>query len=69
MKGSQGYDARNECYKDLIAAGIIDPTKVVNSAVKHAAAVACSLLSIGAAATFDVRENAESNQDGALLFG
>jgi chaperonin GroEL len=70
MKGSQGYDARGETYKDLIAVGIIDPTKVVKSAVKHAASVACNLLSIGAAVTYDVREASDDmSQDSSLLFG
>lgn len=53
LKGSMGYDARTESYRDMITSGIIDPTKVVKSSVKHAASVACNLLSIGAAITFD----------------
>jgi chaperonin GroEL len=69
MKGSVGYDARSEVYKDLIDAGIIDPTKVVKSAVKHAAAVACNLLSIGAAVTYDMAENNDASEDSSLLFG
>lgn len=56
LRGSIGYDARNEKYCDLVENGIIDPAKVVKSALKHSAAVACSLLSIGAAITFDVQE-------------
>ena len=69
LKGNMGYDARNEEYLDLIEAGIIDPAKVVKSAVKHAASVACSLLSIGAAITFDSGAySEETSQDGSLLF-
>lgn len=70
LKGSVGYDARTEVYKDLIASGIIDPTKVVKSAVKHAASVACNLLSIGAAVTYDLGSQADDlSQDSSLLFG
>ena len=37
---SFGFDAQNEEYKDLVAAGIIDPTKVVRTALQDAASVA-----------------------------
>merc|ERR1712187_842712 len=35
-----GYDAQNDSYVDMVAAGIIDPTKVVRSALVDAASVA-----------------------------
>ncbi len=35
-----GYDAQTDEYKDLVAAGIIDPTKVVRTALQDAASVA-----------------------------
>jgi chaperonin GroEL len=35
-----GFDAQSSEYKDLIAAGIIDPTKVVRTALQDAASVA-----------------------------
>ncbi len=35
-----GFDAQTEEYKDLIAAGIVDPTKVVRTALQDAASVA-----------------------------
>jgi chaperonin GroEL len=35
-----GFDAQEEEYKDLVAAGIIDPTKVVRTALQDAASVA-----------------------------
>lgn len=35
-----GYDAQNDSYVDMFAAGIIDPVKVVNSCVMDAASVA-----------------------------
>lgn len=68
LKGNMGYDARGERYCDLVESGIIDPTKVVKSALKHSSSVACSLLSIGAAITFDVSEAPESSDPGSLLF-
>ena len=41
---SFGYDAQLDSYKDLIAAGIIDPTKVVRTALQDAASVASLLI-------------------------
>ncbi len=35
-----GFDAQNETYGDLVAAGIVDPTKVVRTALQDAASVA-----------------------------
>jgi chaperonin GroEL len=39
-----GYDAQNDEFKDLVAAGIIDPTKVVRTALQDAASVAGLLI-------------------------
>ena len=38
-----GFDAQTGVYKDMVKAGIIDPTKVVRSALQHAASV-CGLM-------------------------
>jgi chaperonin GroEL len=43
-KGSVGYNAASEEYEDLMKAGIIDPTKVVRTALLNAASVAGLLL-------------------------
>src|SRR2546426_671616 len=43
-KGSFGFNAQTEEYEDLIKAGIIDPTKVVRTALQNAASVAGLLL-------------------------
>ena len=43
-KLSQGYDAQNEEYVDMFAKGIIDPTKVVRSALQDAASIAGLLI-------------------------
>ena len=46
MKGkADGYDADKDEYCDLIKAGIIDPAKVVRTALQNAASVAALLLS------------------------
>jgi len=39
-----GYDALHDEYCDMVAAGIIDPTKVTRSALQNAASVASTLL-------------------------
>lgn len=41
---SYGFDALKNEYKDLLEAGIVDPTKVVRSALQNAASVASVLL-------------------------
>ena len=43
-EGGYGYNARQDSYEDLIAAGVIDPTKVTRSALQNAASVAGLLL-------------------------
>ena len=42
--GNFGFDAQNEEYVDMVAAGIIDPTKVVRIALQDAASVASLLI-------------------------
>jgi len=44
MTGDEGFNAQTERYEDLVAAGVIDPTKVVRSALQNAASVAGLLL-------------------------
>jgi chaperonin GroEL len=39
-----GFNAKDEKYEDMVAAGIIDPTKVTRSALQNAASVASLLL-------------------------
>jgi len=50
-KSTQGYDAQNEEYCDMFAKGIIDPTKVVRTALQDAASIAGLLLTTEAAIT------------------
>ena len=42
--GNYGYNARTEKFEDLVAAGIIDPTKVTRLALENAASIASLLL-------------------------
>ncbi len=44
LNGSNGYDANTGEYTDLVAAGVIDPTKVVISALTNAASIATIML-------------------------
>jgi chaperonin GroEL len=50
-KGSNGFDARNEEYVDMLKAGIIDPTLVTRTAVQNAASIAGLLLTTECAIT------------------
>jgi chaperonin GroEL len=43
-KGDYGFNARTEVYENLIAAGVIDPTKVSRIALENAASIAGMLL-------------------------
>lgn len=43
-KGDYGYNARENKYENLIAAGVIDPTKVTRLALENAASIASLLL-------------------------
>jgi len=43
-EGSYGFNAQTEKYEDLMAAGVIDPTKVVRIALENAASVSALLL-------------------------
>jgi len=44
MKGNEGFNAQSERYEDLVKAGVIDPAKVVRSALQNAASIASLLL-------------------------
>jgi chaperonin GroEL len=44
MKDEEGFNAQTEQYENLVRAGVIDPTKVVRSAIQNAASIASLLL-------------------------
>ena len=52
-----GYDAKTDVYKDMVEAGIIDPVKVVRSALQNAASIA-SLVLTTEALVADIPEEA-----------
>jgi chaperonin GroEL len=43
-KGNIGYNVATDSYEDLVAAGVVDPTKVTRSALQNAASIAGLLL-------------------------
>jgi chaperonin GroEL len=64
-RGNQGFNAQTEEYEDLMKAGVIDPTKVVRTALQNAASVASLLLTTEAM----VAEKPEENKGGGMPGG
>ena len=64
-KGSNGYDAQSEEYCDMIQKGIIDPTKVVRTALQDAASIA-SLLITTEAMIADKPDDKDSGGGGGM---
>lgn len=60
--GAFGFDASTGAYVDLLAAGIIDPTKVVRVGLENAVSVAGTLLLAEATLT-EVREDTDSRKE------
>lgn len=52
-----GYNARTDVYENLIAAGVIDPTKVSRVALENAASIAAMLLTTECVLADDPEEN------------
>jgi chaperonin GroEL len=48
-----GYNAANDSYENMIDAGVIDPTKVTRTALRNAASVAMTFLSLDAVVVED----------------
>jgi len=61
MSGNEGFNAQTERYEDLVQSGVIDPTKVVRSALQNAASIASLLLTTEAV----ISMIPESSQNGA----
>jgi chaperonin GroEL len=57
-KGDYGYNARTEVYENLLAAGVIDPTKVSRVALENAASIAGMLLTTECVLSDRKEENA-----------
>jgi chaperonin GroEL len=52
-----GYDAQNDEYKDMFAAGIVDPVRVVRSCIVDAASVASLMITTEATVCYDEPAN------------
>lgn len=46
-----GYNAKKDCYEDLFKAGVIDPTKVVRTALQNASSISAMILTTEALVT------------------
>jgi chaperonin GroEL len=65
MKGkNDGYDADKEEYCDLVVAGVIDPAKVVRTALENAASVSALLLTTESLITEIPKAEEEGGGDG-----
>lgn len=64
-EGAVGYNAEADRYEDLVAAGIIDPTKVTRFALQNAASIGAMLLTTEAVVT-DKPEKKESKSGGGM---
>lgn len=63
-----GYNAQTDCYEDMLKAGIIDPTKVVRTALEDAASIA-GLLITTEAVVADLPEPKENGGMGGMPGG
>jgi chaperonin GroEL len=63
-KGSYGFNARSEDYGDMVKMGVIDPTKVVRTALSNAASIAGILLTTDALITDEEEEKNEGQSHG-----
>ncbi|HEX5217203.1 MAG TPA: chaperonin GroEL [Vicinamibacterales bacterium] len=61
---SYGYNASTDTYEDLVKAGVIDPTKVVRSALQNASSIASLLLTTEAMVSEIPEEKKDAPQGG-----
>src|SRR5438128_2190923 len=62
MKESEGFNALTDTYEDLVKAGVIDPTKVVRSALQNSSSIASLLLTTEALISEIIEEKAAGPQ-------
>ena len=60
--GGEGYNVATDVYEDLIAAGVVDPTKVTRSALQNASSISGLLLTTECLIT-DIPEKEEAGGD------
>jgi chaperonin GroEL len=63
-KAGFGYNAQTEEYEDLVEAGVIDPTKVVRTALQNAASVAALMLTTEALVAEKPKKKATTSTPG-----
>ncbi len=59
-KGNVGYNAATDVFEDLVAAGIVDPTKVTRTALQNAASISALMLTTEAIVTEKPEEKKDS---------
>jgi chaperonin GroEL len=64
MTGDEGFNAATEIYEDLVKAGVIDPAKVVRSALQNASSIASLLLTTEALISEIPEEKAAATAQG-----
>jgi chaperonin GroEL len=65
----EGFNAQNEKYENLVEAGVIDPTKVVRSALQNAASISGLLLTTEALVSEIPEEKPEAPAGGGMPHG
>ena len=63
-----GYNAETDTYEDLVKAGVIDPTKVVRTALQNGASIAGLLLTTEALVT-EIPEETPAGPPGGMPHG
>jgi chaperonin GroEL len=63
-KGEEGYNAATDKYENLVGAGVIDPVKVVRTALQNASSIASLLLTTEALVSEIPEEKKESPMPG-----
>lgn len=65
-KDNYGYNAKDDKYEDLVAAGIVDPTKVARFALQNAASAAGMFLTTEAVITDIPKPEGDSHMGGSM---
>ena len=68
MKAEEGFNALTDTYENLVEAGVIDPTKVVRSALQNASSIASLLLTTEALVS-EIPEEKEEKGGGGMPGG
>ena len=67
-KDDFGYNARTDVYENMMAAGVIDPTKVTRVALENAASIAAMLLTTECVLA-DIKEEKAGGMPGGMPGG